>query len=267
MTTAPAFDSSVAGRYDRFLRPLFFEPYAEDIAARLAIGPAMRVVEVACGTGIVTRHLLGVLPGDATLIATDLSEQMLAVAQQQVSPDSRLAFQPADAMQLPFDDRSFDAAICQFGLMFFPDKARGLREMRRVLRPDGQLLLSTWDSLQKNPVAAMVERVLQQQFPDAPPSFFEIPHHMHDAKALEALARDAGFTDVTIDWVDKIGHAANAREAAMGPVLGTPLIVQLTERSIDSEPIVDGVAQIIAAEFGHGEIEVPLRALIVSARA
>jgi ubiquinone/menaquinone biosynthesis C-methylase UbiE len=267
MSNASVFDDSVARNYDRYLRPLFFEPYAEDVSARLEIQAGMRVLEIACGTGILTRHLLGVLPGDATLVATDVSGQMLALAQQVVSPDERLAWQPADAMQLPFDDASFDCVVCQFGLMFFPDKARGVREMRRVLRPGGQVIFSTWHSIERNPVAAMTERVLQQLFPEDPPTFFQIPHHMHDPAELVRLARDTGFAEVSVEAVTRMGRGASARDAAMGAVTGTPLAVRLAERSLAAEPIVARLTQEIAAEYGASEIEAPLSALVATGRA
>src|SRR5688500_16765869 len=148
--STPAFAGSIPEGYDRYLRPLLFEPYALDLAGRVPITPGMKVLELACGTGIVTRALLGVLPGDATIVATDVSGHMLGVAQQKISPDPRLAWQPADATTLPFDTGSFHAVICQFGLMFFPDKLRALREARRVLRPAGTLIFNVWDSLERN---------------------------------------------------------------------------------------------------------------------
>src|SRR5687767_9728870 len=116
--SSPSFTGSIPETYDRCLRPLLFEQYAIDLATRVPIHPGMTVLELACGTGILTRALLGVLPGDATLVATDLSVQMLALAQQQVSPDERLAWQPADATTLPFDPGSFDVVASQFGIMF-----------------------------------------------------------------------------------------------------------------------------------------------------
>lgn len=266
-TPAPVFNAHVASRYDTYLRSLFFEPYAADAAARLQIRARMRVLELACGTGIVTRQLLGALPGDATLVATDFSEQMLAIAQEQVSPDPRLAFQQADATALPFDDGSFDAAVCQFGLMFFPDKPKGLREMRRVLTPGGQLLLSTWDSLHHNPVARIADETVRRMFPGMSQSFFEMPHHMHDAGALEQMVHDAGFADVSVQVLDKRGHSTTTHDAATGVILGTPFAVQLAGLGVSGEAVVAALSQALTAEYGTGAVETPLRALVVTARA
>ena len=263
----PAFDTSVAARYDQFLRPLFFEPYAAHLAARLEIGHSrIRVLEVACGTGILTRALLGVVPGDATLVASDASEQMLAIAQEEVSPDERLAFQQADGTDLPFDDAAFDVVACQFGLMFFPDKLLGLREMRRVLAPGGQLLLATWNSLAANPVAKIVDDTVRELSPGAPPVFLQIPYHMHDAGALERMVREAGFRDVAIEVVSKRGSSPSAQDAATGVVLGTPLSHDLADKRLSVQTALDRVTATLIAEFGSGAIDAPLSALVVTAR-
>ena len=141
--TAASFTESVPENYDRYMGPMLFEPYAEDLVERLKIREGMRVLEVACGTGIVTRRLRDALPPGATLIATDLSEPMLAFARQKFDGDRSIEWQQADALALPFADQSFDAVICQFGLMFVPEKLAALREIHRVLTPAGQLLLNT----------------------------------------------------------------------------------------------------------------------------
>jgi len=141
MSEAPTFGGSTPQNYHEGLGPMFFEPYARDIAARLTLPRGARVLEIAAGTGIVTRQLLARLPDDGTLLATDAGEPMLAQGQGSVAPDSRLDWMVADACALPFGDAEFDAIVCQFGLMFFPDKLGALRHMRRVLKPGRPVLL------------------------------------------------------------------------------------------------------------------------------
>src|SRR6187200_1125987 len=133
-----AFTESVPENYDRYMGPMLFEPYADDLVQRLKLRDPMRVLEVACGTGIVTRHLRERLSPDSELIATDLSEPMLVMAQRKFDANAAIKWQQADAMALPFPDESFDAVVCQFGLMFVPDKAAAVAEAFRVLRPGGQ---------------------------------------------------------------------------------------------------------------------------------
>ena len=264
--TSPAFAGSIPDAYDRYLRPLLFDPFAIDLATRLPMLPGMNVLELACGTGILTRALLGMLPGDATIVATDLSEQMLAVAQQQVSPDERLAWQPADAMALPFDADSFDVVVCQFGMMFFPDKPAVLGEIRRVLKAGGTLLFNVWDSMQRNEIALITHQTLARAYATNPPTFLDTPYGFFDVDVIAALVRDAGFWDIRVDRVDLDGHSPSARDAARGFVAGTPIATDLAEAGEPAEPGIDAVATALAARFGRGELTVRLSALVVEAR-
>ena len=128
-----AFAGSIPQLYERYMVPLIFERYAVDLAARSASQTPSRVLEVAAGTGVVTRQLAQVLPPDTSIVATDLNQAMLDVAAQRIGP-ANVRFRQADAQALPFADGSFDAVLCQFGVMFFPDRIAAYREVRRVLR-------------------------------------------------------------------------------------------------------------------------------------
>jgi ubiquinone/menaquinone biosynthesis C-methylase UbiE len=123
---AADFTGSIPAFYDHGLGPVFFADFADDIARRAAATAPRRVLEIAAGTGIVTRRLRDMLPPEAHLAATDLNPPMLEVARGKFHPDEMVEFQPADAMALPFPDSSFDVVVCQFGVMFFPDKDKGV---------------------------------------------------------------------------------------------------------------------------------------------
>src|ERR1700716_3285700 len=176
MTTVDAaFSGSIPALYDKHLGPLIFESYAQDLAARLAPFNPGRVLEVAAGTGIVTRALLRSLPSGASIVATDLNQPMLDHAATQVS-SSRVNWQKADAQALPFPDGAFDAVVCQFGVMFFPDKQKAYREARRVLKPDGHFIFNVWDGIEHNEFADLVTQAVADMFADDPPSFWhELP--------------------------------------------------------------------------------------------
>jgi ubiquinone/menaquinone biosynthesis C-methylase UbiE len=264
--TPPAFAGSIPDAYDRYLRPLLFEPYAIDLATRVPILPGLKILELACGTGVLTRALLGMVPGDATIVSTDLSEAMLAVAQQQVSPDERLAWQPADAATLPFDPASFDVVACQFGIMFFPDKAAALREARRVLKPGGTILFNIWDSLPRNEVAFIAHEALARAYPSRPPTFLETPYGFFDAGVVRSLLRDAGFADIRVDTVTHDGHSPSARDAAKGFVSGTPVALDIARAGASVDAGIDAVEAAYAARFGGGPLTVHLSALVVEAR-
>jgi ubiquinone/menaquinone biosynthesis C-methylase UbiE len=262
-----AFAGSVPDNYDRYLRPLLFEPYAEDLVSRLDLKAGMTVLEIACGTGIVTRQLLARLPGDATLVATDISPAMLAIAAQRVSPDARLAWQPADALSLPFDDARFDAVVCQFGIMFVPDKIMGLSQMRRVLKPGGQLLLNAWDSLERNPVERTTHQALAATFPTNPPQFLMLPYGFYDTVEIERIARAAGFATISVKPVACTGHTPSAHDAATGFVTGTPLAGELAEHQLSPAAALQAVERALTAAFGSGAIAAPHSALVLDARA
>lgn len=264
--TPLAFSGSIPGVYDRCLGPFIFEKMAADVAARLPLVPGTRVLEAACGTGRVTRHLLAALPEGATLTATDLSGGMLAVAQERLGADLRITWREADALALPYAEGSFDVVVCQFGVMFFPDKLAGLREMHRVLTPGGRLLFSTWDSHDANPYAATVQRVVSSFYPDDPPGFYQVPFGMHDRDELAQLATDAGFTDVRVVVRGDVAESESALEVATGFVGGNAVSTWLRERNGDFDAVTQAVAQAFRAEFGDAPMRAPMQALIVTGR-
>ena len=184
-----AFSGSIASIYDDYLGPLIFEPYAQDLANRLSVLRAERVLETAAGTGIVTRALLRVLSGGASVVATDLNQPMLDRAAERVA-SSRVSWQKADAQSLPFPDGAFDAVVCQFGVMFFPDKQKAFREARRVLRPGGRFIFNVWDGIEHNEFADLVNAAVADMFGDDPPRFLaRTPHGYHDKQAIGSEKR------------------------------------------------------------------------------
>src|SRR5262245_8622736 len=175
-----AFDGSVPQLYDTYLVPMIFQPYAEDLVRRLSAHHPARVLEVACGTGVVTRQMASALPAAATITATDLNPGMLAVASSRGAARP-VEWRPADAMALPLEDGSIDAVVCQFGLMFVPDKAKAFAEAHRVLRPGGVLAFNVWDRIETNEFADVVTAALVDVFPADPPRFFvRAPHGYFD---------------------------------------------------------------------------------------
>ncbi len=265
-SAATRFVGSIPERYDRHLGPVLFEPYARDLAARLPHG-ARRVLEIASGTGRLTRALIDVLPAAATLVATDLNEPMLVQAKQRLS-DPRVSWQVADMQALPFDAASFDVVLCQFGLMFAPDKPLALREMRRVLRPGGTLLLSTWNALEVNGATKVLQDLALETFPEDPPTFFmKTPFCLPDADELRALAHDAGFPAVRVETVDKVGESESAAHLATGLVRGNPLWNQLVERGLDAASFEAKVTAALARTYGDAPNRSPLSAHVLTAVA
>jgi SAM-dependent methyltransferase len=252
------FTGSIPAAYDALLGPMLFAPYAADLAARLRVPRAAAVLEVACGTGILTNQLRRALPAPATLTATDLNEPMLAHARARV-PDAGITWQPADAQDLPFPDSAFDAVVCQFGMMFVPDKARAFGEVRRVLRPQGQFAFNVWSDLAENPVGRIARETIARYFTGDPPTFYEVPFSLHDASYFEV---------VSCERVELEARSATAQDAARGLVMGNPILRDVVERaSAGPEEIVQAVAAALSAAGGAAPLRLPMRALVCIARA
>ena len=262
-----AFIGTIPQHYDRHLGPLLFHPYADDLAERLPVSPGLRVLEIACGTGIVTERLLRRLAGHGTLVATDLNDAMIAHARTRIRENPALEWRQADGMSLPFPDRAFDAAVCEFGLMFFPDKARGVREAFRVLRPGGTYLFNVWDRIERNPVARIAHETFRTFFPDDPPQFYQTPFNLHDTAAVRSLLDAAGFVDAEGVRVEQAGRSASAMEAAIGLVEGNPVYHAIMERRPEALADIEAaLARQITAELGDHPVRSPLSAFVYSAR-
>ena len=257
------FVGTIPATYDRCLGPFLFEPYADDLVARLTARPDSRVLELACGTGILTARLRRALPRGAQLVATDISGQMIAHARRKLSGED-IHWRIADAQALPFRDGVFDAVVCQFGLMFVKDKARGFREARRVLRAGGAFLASVWSRLDENPAAGIVHEVVSRMFDDDPPQFLAVPYGSVDAGALRALAGQAGFGNVAVSHVPLPGRSASARAVADGFAKGTPLCAELTARGADLDAVATAAEQALA-RHGGTPFRSPLSALVLAA--
>jgi SAM-dependent methyltransferase len=262
-----SFVGSIPEQYDRHLGPVIFEPYAADLAARLSLAPGARVLEVACGTGIVTRRLLAALPADGRLVATDLNPPMIDWARSRLPADPRLELKPADAQALPFADASFDVVVCQFGVMFFPDKPLAMREARRVLAPGGRLVFNVWGTLAENPFGRIAHGTIGGFFTSDPPQFYNTPFGWADEGVIRATVAGAGFSDVRVDTVEAPVSAESAADFAIGLVRGNPVLLAIQERGVDPEAVTRAVAEALVAFGGDRPFRCPTKALVASARA
>ncbi|WP_218943768.1 class I SAM-dependent methyltransferase [Pseudoduganella albidiflava] len=265
-TTDARFAGTLPYHYERLLVPMLFEPYALDLVRRAAgLAPA-QVLEIAAGTGIVTRHLAAALPA-AHIVATDLNPDMLAVAQSAVAAPL-VTWRQADAMALPFGDGTFDLALCQFGVMFFPDKPAAFAQVRRVLRPGGRFLFNVWDALDTNELASVLQAAMDTCFPGDPPRFFtRTPHGYHDRAAIAGDLALAGFARPSIDTVALPANAPGARAVAEGFCQGTPLRAEIEARGGDVIAVTAAAADHLERHFGAGEFRAGLQAHVISALA
>lgn len=270
MTDAPDIDRGFVGAipevYDKYLVPLIFEPYALDLAARLATRPLTHVLEIAAGTGVVTRRLALELPAEVAITATDLNPPMLAQAAA-IGTRRPVLWKPADAMQLPFDDASCDAVVCQFGVMFFPDKARAFAEAHRVLKPGGVLIFSVWDRIESNDFALIATDALADMFPADPPRFMaRVPHGYHERGEIVRELAHGGFTrEPAIEIVAARSRAASARIPAVAFCQGTPLRGEIEARDPASlERATGHVEKALVVKYGNAALEGNIQALVVT---
>jgi ubiquinone/menaquinone biosynthesis C-methylase UbiE len=260
------FAGSIPELYDRFLVPLIFEPYARDLADLIAQAEPKTVLEIAAGTGVVTRAMAARLPAQARLTVTDLNQPMLDHAKARL-PDARIEWKQADALALPFADESFEAVVCQFGAMFFPDKVQGYREARRVLKPGGRFFFNVWDRISENDFADVVAGALAAVFPDDPPRFMErTPHGYHDVEQIRRELDAAGFTDIAIEAVDHRSRAASPRGPAIAYCQGTPWRNEIEARDATRlEEATQRSAEAVAQRFGNGAVDGRIRAFVITA--
>jgi ubiquinone/menaquinone biosynthesis C-methylase UbiE len=264
--TDKLFVGSIPALYDRHLGPFIFEPYARDLAARIAPIAPRHLLETAAGTGIVTRTLAPALPDSASITATDLNQAMIDHAAAQTAARN-VTWRQADALALPFADGSFDAVICQFGVMFFPDKRAGYREALRVLKPGGVFLFNVWDRIEDNEISRVLTEAVAALFPEDPPQFLaRTPHGHHDIAVIREQLRQAGFGRIEIETVEKRGRAPSPRDPAIGFCQGSPLRGEIEARDASRlAEATEAAARAIAARFGPGPIEGKIQAHVIAA--
>jgi ubiquinone/menaquinone biosynthesis C-methylase UbiE len=263
------FAGSIPEFYDTYLVPLIFEAYASDLARRVAEAAPAQVLETAAGTGVVTRALAPLLEKGARYLVSDLNQPMLERAASRQGADERIVWQQADALNLPFDQGSFDAVCCQFGAMFFPDRVAGYREALRVLKPDGRFLFNVWDRIEENDFARVVTDAAGAVFPDDPPQFLaRTPHGYHDVEQIDADLRKAGFSAIEVVTLQKSSDAPTARYPAVAYCQGTPLRNEIEARDPGALETVTGLAAgAIAKAYGEGPVTGKIQAHVIVARA
>lgn len=242
---------SMADCYERVLVPTVFQPFASVLADRLLQGSPSRILELAAGTGVLTREVLALAP-EVRVTATDLNEAMVRYGRATV-PEATWA--TADAMRLPFQDATLEVVACQFGAMFFPDRVAAFKEAGRVLAPGGRVTLSVWDALETHDFESVVTEAMRTFFPDDPPLFLaEVPHGCHDANQIVAALAAAGWASVVCDTITVTGRAESVAELARGYCEGTPLRAAILARGDLEETSVRLVDEMVN-RLGAGPVE------------
>lgn len=261
------FAGSIPQLYEQYLVPLIFEAYAKDLTRRVAALTPAAVLETAAGTGVVTRHLAAQLPATASIVSTDLNQAMIDHAMC-TGTSREVMWRQADAMKLPFGDSTFDVVVCQFGAMFFPDKAAAFAETLRVLRPGGTFLFNVWDRIEDNEFADCVTQTMARLFPSDPPRFLaRLPHGYYDRAVISRALFDGGFTGaIVFDTLAVQSRAESPRTVAIAYCQGTPLRNELVERNPSIlDEATDMAAAAIQERFGAGRVTGKIQAHVISA--
>jgi len=265
--TAAQFTGSIPENYDNGLGPNIFHDYADDIAQRAGALGAGSVLELAAGTGIVSRRLRDALAPEARLVVTDLNPPMLEVARGKFDNGEAVEFHPADAMALPFEDSEFDLVVCQFGVMFFPDKIASYREAARVLRPGGHYIFSTWGSMAANPFGKIGHGVASRFFPDNPPGFYQVPFSYADAETVKGEMQAAGLAEPKHDTIAIEKTVEDLAGFARGMVFGNPLIGEIQDRGgVDPNEVVAAIIDEFQTRLGPEPLTMPLQATVFTGR-
>lgn len=267
LNTDKTFTGSIPKLYDEYLVPLIFEPYAADLVNRLRSRSLTRVLEIAAGTGVVTRAMSSELEEGLSIVATDLNQAMLDHASA-IGTKRTVVWRQADAMELPFLDGEFDAVICQFGVMFFPDKAKAYSEAHRVLKPGGIFVFNVWDRVEENEFANTVTTALESMFPEDPPRFLaRTPHGYYDRSIIERDLASGGFSkSAQIVTAAARSRASSPSVPAIAYCQGTPLRNEIEARNASRlAEATEVAATAIAQQYGSGAVDGKIQAHVVTA--
>ena len=259
------FSGSIPEYYDACLGPAWFDAFAQDLVQRLPQKPRGDVLEIACGSGLVTRRLRERLDAGVRLVATDISKAMLDYARGK-SPEASIEWREADACRLPFRDAEFGAAVCGFGVMFVPDRAAAFREARRVLKQGGVFLFNVWDRIEENTHALVNAQVTEELFPGDPEVRFRTPYEMYDPALLRKLLADHGFRESRIEKTHVPVSGVEARTIAVGVVRGTPRSLLLEKRGAKLDDVVERISSELA-RVGGTRYQGHAQAIVVEAVA
>jgi ubiquinone/menaquinone biosynthesis C-methylase UbiE len=259
---AAQFVGSIPENYDTELGPRIFFDYADDLSTRVTGRNPQTVLELAAGTGILTRRLRDGLSTDAELVVSDLNPPMLEVAKTKFQAKERVQFKQLDATEIDFPDARFDVVTCQFGVMFFPDKDQSYSEVHRVLKPGGSYIFNVWESWDENPFARVANAAAEKFFPDNPPTFYKVPFSYHDEDEIRESLAHAGFTSVNFVHLPRRSKIPSAARFAHGLVYGNPLYDEVINRGGNPEEVHAAITKAIEQELGE---EMPLEALVIEA--
>jgi SAM-dependent methyltransferase len=263
--SAFSFAGNDAFNYENYLGPLLFEPSTVEIISQIESPNVDSVLEVAAGTGRLTKHLREYFPATTKITASDLSEDTLSLSRKKFN-DQDVKFLVADIQKLPFPDNSFDLVLCQYGLMFLSDKKKGFSEVFRVLKPGGRFIFSTWDSTRNIPLINLIfNDLIIPFFKEEDNARFIVPFSLHDPEVLVDFLKVTGFTNSNVLLKKFKSGASSPEDIVNGFLLKHPLGRTIGEKDPASiETIAVEMQRQLLKKFGDGQLIFDLQAFVGS---
>ena len=263
-----SYSGTIPANYEKYLGPMFFEPYAKVMSERTWYSYPQKVLELACGTGRLTRRLISEMPVESELTISDINTEMLREGKRYIqNGNSRLEWKVIDAAEIPYEDDTFDCIVCQFGVMFFCDRQKAFKEIYRTLKPGGKFIFCVWNEITDNPLARIADNVLKYYFSENTPPFYSVLYSYNDAEIIKKDLSQGGFGEIMIENCELSGYSESARHSAQGLVEGTPAISAIQERDITKLPfIMQKMISDITLEFGENDLSIPLSAKVVTVK-
>jgi SAM-dependent methyltransferase len=262
--------SGPAEGYESYMVPTLFGPWADRLVSLANPQPGERVLDLACGTGVVARRIVSRLGESGDVTGYDLNPDMLEVARAAAEAEqARVEWRQGSADRLPFPDGSYDLVLCQFAIMFFADKARALQEVRRVLRSHGRVVASVWQGLDRHPFYQTLVEVIERRV--GIPALCEI-FSLASADKLRQLFADAGLEDIDVRSMSLVSRFPNPEQFLAAEIdVDTAAIPAMQHADADERRrIVDAIAadmsQPLAAVTRDDHVVIEFHAHLLSAR-
>ncbi len=262
MSESGQVTSSAAEIYDEFFVPALFGAWAPRLVAAAELAPGMRVVDVACGTGALAIEAANITSSSGAVVGIDLNPGMLAVAGRK-APE--LDWRQAPAESLPLESDTFDAAISQFGLMFFDDKSAAIAEMWRVLRPGGCLVLAVWASLERSPGYATLALLIRRLFGSSAAASLLAPFSLGEPEALRSLLDAAGINHANVELASADARFPSIRSWMHTEIRGWTLADQIGDEQFETL-VREAQRELDGFVMDDGTVRFQQPALIASAR-
>jgi len=264
-----ALSGSAADMYERNMVPAIFEPFAADLLARAELKQGERVLDAACGTGIVSRLAWPKVAPTGRVVGLDVNAGMLEVLGRVLRErGADVEWMEGNVSEMPVSDGEFDVVICQHGLQYFPDRPSALKEMHRVLDEGGRLILNVWRPVQFNAGHAVFADVLERYVGEEAAATRRAPFKLSDRDEIRALVTDAGFHDVVVNLTTRVARFASAEAMIRIMIAGTPLGNTMNDSNPELlETIIDEVTVGLADFVDDTGLAIPMQGWVVTARA